>query len=66
MDQAYEGREKQQQATALMMETVVSPLKSCRDPWEYDRELYKKRNEAESPFWRWKGCRPEGSLVSTK
>jgi transposase len=36
----------------------VAPPKSNRlDPWEYDRQLYKKRNEVERLFRRLKGFR---------
>ena len=36
---------------------VVSPLKSRVSPWEYDRELYKRRDEVERLFRRLKGYR---------
>ena len=34
---------------------VVPPKSNRLDPWEYDRELYKKRNEVERLFRRLKG-----------
>ena len=36
---------------------VVPPLSNRVDPWEYDREMYKKRNEIERLFRRMKGFR---------
>ena len=57
MDRAYEGNETRQLALALGFTPVVPPLKSRIDPWEYDREIYKKRNETERLFRRLKGFR---------
>ena len=57
MDRAYEGDETRQLVMELNMIPVV-PLKSNRkDPWDYDRALYKKRNEVERLFRRLKGFR---------
>ena len=57
MDRAYEGDETRQLAFGLGMEPVV-PLKRNRlSPWEYDKEMYKKRNEVECLFRRLKGFR---------
>ena len=36
---------------------MVPPLRTRLDPWEYDRELYKRRNEVERLFRRLKGFR---------
>ena len=36
---------------------VVPPLKTRIEPWEYDREMYKRRNEVERLFRRLKGYR---------
>ena len=36
---------------------VVSPKKNRIDPWDYDKELYKKRNEVERFFRRYKRFR---------
>jgi transposase len=36
---------------------VVPPIKTRLDPWEYDREMYKRRNEVERLFRRLKGYR---------
>lgn len=57
MDKAYEGDATWQQVMDLQMGPVV-PLKSNRlDPWEYNQELYKKRNEIERLFRTLKGFR---------
>ena len=57
MDRAYEGNETRQLAVALGFLPVVPPLSTRVDPWEYDRELYKRRNEVERVFRRLKGYR---------
>ena len=57
MDRAYEGNETRQLALTLGFEPVVPPLKTRLDPWEYDREMYKRRNEVERLFRRLKGFR---------
>ncbi len=36
---------------------VVPPLNTRVAPWEYDREMYKRRNEVERLFRRLKGFR---------
>ncbi len=38
-----------------MFSAVVPPKSNGLDPWEYDKELYKKRNEVERLFSRLKG-----------
>ena len=57
MDRAYEGNETRQLALALGYEPVVPPLCTRVEPWEYDREMYKRRNEIERLFRRLKGFR---------
>ena len=57
MDRAYEGDETRQLALALGYEPVVPPLRTRVEPWEYDREMYKRRNEIERLFRRLKGFR---------
>jgi transposase len=57
MDRAYEGDETRQLVLDLGMIPVVPPKSNRLDPWEYDRELYKKRNEIERLFRRLKGFR---------
>lgn len=57
MDRAYEGDATRQLVLDLGFEPVVPPLSTRTEPWEYDRELYKKRNEIERLFRRLKGFR---------
>jgi len=57
MDRAYEGDETRQLVFDLGMTPVVPPKKNRLCPWEYDKELYKKRNEVERLFRRLKGFR---------
>ncbi|WP_345790807.1 IS5 family transposase [Parazoarcus communis] len=57
MDKAYEGDETRQLVFDLGMEPVVPPKRNRLTRWEYDRELYKKRNEVERLFRRLKGFR---------
>ena len=57
MDRAYEGNETRQLALDLGMMPVVPPKSNRIEPWEYDRALYKKRNEIERLFRRLKGFR---------
>jgi transposase len=57
MDRAYEGNETRQLVLDLGMIPVVPPKSNRVQPWEYDRTLYKKRNEIERLFRRLKGYR---------
>ncbi len=57
MDRAYEGEETRQLVLNLGMIPVVPPKSNRLYPWEYDRALYKKRNEIERLFRRLKGFR---------
>jgi transposase len=57
MDKAYED-DKTREIARVLGYTVVVPPKSNRvEPWEYDREEYKNRNEVERFFRRYKGYR---------
>ena len=56
MDRAYEGNETRHLALELGFTRVVPPTTRVH-PWEYDRELYKRRNEIERLFRRLKGFR---------
>ena len=57
MDRAYEG-DKTRAAVALAgFIPVVPPKTNRKKPWEYDRELYKRRNEVERSFRKLKGFR---------
>ena len=57
MDRAYAGNETRQLALELGFAPVVPPVSTRVDPWEYDKELYKRRNEVERLFRRLKGFR---------
>ena len=57
MDRAYEGNETRQLALDLGFIPVVPPKSNRIEPWEYDREMYKRRNEIERLFRRLKGFR---------
>ena len=57
MDRAYEGNETRQLALDLGYTPVVPPLSTRIEPWDYDRQLYKRRNEVERVFRRLKGFR---------
>ena len=47
MDRACQGDETRQLALALGYEPVVPTSRMWIDPWEYNREMYKRRNEIE-------------------
>ncbi|OQB27999.1 MAG: Transposase DDE domain protein [Candidatus Hydrogenedentes bacterium ADurb.Bin179] len=57
MDKAYEGDETRSLARANGHEPIVPPKSNRADPWEYDKETYKKRNVVERLFRRIKGFR---------
>lgn len=57
MDRAYEGAETRQLVLDLQIDPVVPPKVNRLTKWEYDRELYKKRNEVERLFRRLKAFR---------
>ena len=57
MDRAYEGDKMRAVAKKLGYNPVVPPKKNRIDPWEYDRILYKRRNEVERFFRRIKRFR---------
>ena len=57
MDRAYEGDETRQMVLELGFTPVVPPKKTRLDPWEYDRFMYRRRNEIERLFRRLKGFR---------
>jgi transposase len=57
MDRAYEGNETRQLVLDLGMLPVVPPKANRLCPWDYDRAIYKKRNEIERLFRRLKGFR---------
>jgi len=57
MDRAYEGDETGKLARELGYVPVVPPNPNRLAPWEYDRVLYRRRNEIERLFRRLKGYR---------
>ena len=57
MDRAYEGDETRQLALRLGWTPVVPPLPRRIDPWEYDWEMCKRRDEVERLFRRLKEFR---------
>ena len=57
MDRAYEGDETRQLVLELGFSPVVPPKKNRLNPWEYDRAMYRRRNEIERLFRRLKGFR---------
>jgi transposase len=57
MDRAYEGNETRQLALDLGYVPVVPPKQNRLTLWEYDRAMYKRRNEIERLFRRLKGFR---------
>ena len=57
MDRAYEGDDTRSKAVEKGFIPVVPPKKNRLDPWEYDKELYKRRNEIERLFLRLKRFR---------
>jgi transposase len=57
MDRAYEGDETRQLAFDLGFEPVVPPKSNRLNPWHYNKQIYKRRNEIERLFRRLKGFR---------
>ena len=54
MDRAYEGDSMRSKVAEKGYIPVVPPKKNRKEPWDYDRELYKRRNEIERYFLRLK------------
>ena len=57
MDRAYEDNETRELAVKQGFVPVVPPKRNRKNPWEYDKELYKRRNEVERYFLRTKRFR---------
>ncbi len=57
MDRAYEGDETRALAVELGYIPIVPPKSNRKDPWAYDKELYKQRNQVERLFCRIKRFR---------
>ncbi len=60
MDKAYEGDETRQLALDLGFIPVAPPKSNRLEPREYDREMYKRRNEVERLFRRLCTEQPHG------
>ena len=52
MDQACEGDETRALAAELGYMPVVPPKSNRKNPWDYDKQLYKQRNQVERLFRR--------------
>jgi transposase len=50
MDRAYEDDLTRYIAQTLNFQPVVPPKSNRKNPWNYDKELYKRRNEIERLF----------------
>lgn len=57
MDRAYEDDKTRALASDHGFIPVVPPKKNRKEPWEYDKKLYKRRNEVERFFLRLKRFR---------
>ena len=57
MDRAYEGDGMRTKVIEKGFIPVVPPKKNRIEPWEYDKERYKERNEIERYFLRLKRFR---------
>ena len=57
MDRAYGGSGTRQRALDLGFGPVLPPPGTRIHPWEYDREMYQRRNEVERLFWQSEGFR---------
>ncbi len=57
MDSAYEGDATRELAQRMGFVPVVPPNPKRRQPWGYDKTLYRRRNEVERLFRRLKAWR---------
>lgn len=57
MDRAYEDDKTRSLAEENGFVPIVPPKKNRKNPWKYDKELYKQRNEIERFFLRIKRFR---------
>jgi transposase len=57
MDKAYESDKVRELAEKNMHPPVVPPKSNRKNPWEYDKTLYKQRNVIERFFRRIKASR---------
>ena len=57
MDKAYEDEQTRAEARKQGFIPIVPPRSNRKQPWPYDKELYKRRNEVERYFLRLKRFR---------
>ena len=57
MDKAYCGSNVREKAISKGFIPVVLPKTNCKNPWGYDKEMYKQRNQIERYFLRLKRFR---------
>ena len=57
MDQGYEDNKTLQLALEFGYLPVIPPRHNRLHPWQYDKAMYRKRNEVERLFRRLKGFR---------
>jgi len=57
MDRAYEGEKMRSKVIEKGFVPIVPPKSNRKQPWEYNKELYKQRNEIERYFLRLKRFR---------
>lgn len=57
MDRAYEDDKTRALSAEHGFLPIVPPKKNRKKPWDYDKELYKRRNEVERYFLRLKRFR---------
>ena len=57
MDRAYENDKTRSLAVKNGFIPVIPPKKNRKEPWDYDKKLYKQRNEVERFFLRLKRFR---------
>ena len=57
MDPAYEGDDTRALAAELGYIPVVPPKSNRKNPWDYDKQLYRQRNQVERLFRRLKRFR---------
>jgi transposase len=61
MDRAYQDDTTRFTAWSLKFNPVLPPKRNRKNPWNYDTELYKRRNEVERFFRRIKAYRGIGT-----
>lgn len=57
MDRGYEDNETRKLVADKGFEPLVPPKSNRKEPWEYDKKRYRRRNEIERMFRRLKGFR---------